>query len=227
MSQRVADAAQDAVAQGAPMPPTGLIMPQYVPYPVAKAQWPQQGRHILATYDDNHVLVYQAFEWGIAEYATRHQTFIGCPSYSTTRMTWIKPNFLWMMYRCVWARKAPNQARVLCLHLVREGFDAILAEAAHTMGTLRDDKELARCDVRLQWEKLQRRAIQLGLKGEAAIRFTREWVARITDITDTVVVPQHAAVDSGRSQDFAHVMVPMERVYILRRAAVAERTAMD
>ena len=35
--------------------------------------WPRQGRHILAQYDDDSVVVYQAYCPEIAEYAVKHQ----------------------------------------------------------------------------------------------------------------------------------------------------------
>ena len=35
--------------------------------------WPKEGKHILAQYDDNCIVVYQAFCPGIAEYAVEHQ----------------------------------------------------------------------------------------------------------------------------------------------------------
>lgn len=36
----------------------------------------------------------------IGAFAAKHNRFIGAPGY-ISRMTWIKTNFLWMMYRCV------------------------------------------------------------------------------------------------------------------------------
>ncbi len=44
------------------------------------------------------------------------------------RMTWIKPSFLWMMYRSGWATK-PGQERVLAVELLRSGFEQALSEA--------------------------------------------------------------------------------------------------
>ncbi len=38
------------------------------------------------------------------------------------RMTWIKPNFLWMMYRSGWAVKK-NQERILAIKLTKKGFE--------------------------------------------------------------------------------------------------------
>jgi hypothetical protein len=72
--------------------------------------WPPSGRHVLAQYDAESIFVYQAYRPSIALYAVEHQSF-GGPDFSYTRMSWIKPNFLWMMYRCGWAAKA-GQERV-------------------------------------------------------------------------------------------------------------------
>jgi hypothetical protein len=69
------------------------------------ASWPAAGRHILARYDNDSVYVYQAYRASIAHYAVEHQRF-GGDDFSYSRMSWIKPNFLWMMYRCGWASKA-------------------------------------------------------------------------------------------------------------------------
>ena len=35
--------------------------------------WPKEGRHILAQYDDETIIVYQAYCPEIAEYAIEHQ----------------------------------------------------------------------------------------------------------------------------------------------------------
>ena len=50
------------------------------------------------------VVVYQAFNPEIAQYAVQNQHF-GGPAYNFNRMSWIKTNFLWMMYRSGWATK--------------------------------------------------------------------------------------------------------------------------
>jgi hypothetical protein len=41
---------------------------------------------------------------------------------------WIKPSFLWMMYRCGWATK-PLQERVLAVEITRTGFEWALAHS--------------------------------------------------------------------------------------------------
>ncbi len=35
--------------------------------------WPQEGRHILAQYDEDSIVVYQAYCPEIADYAVKHQ----------------------------------------------------------------------------------------------------------------------------------------------------------
>ena len=52
----------------------------------------------------------------------------GGPDYNPDRMSWIKPNFMWMMYRCGWAQKT-NQERVLAIRITKEGFEDILSKA--------------------------------------------------------------------------------------------------
>jgi hypothetical protein len=63
-------------------------------------KWPQSGKHILAQFDESKVVVYQAYRPEIGLYAVESQ-FFGDP-FKYTRMSWIKPNFLWMMYRSGW-----------------------------------------------------------------------------------------------------------------------------
>jgi hypothetical protein len=81
-------------------------------YAAQNARWPSTGRHVLAQYDDDAVVVYQAYRPSIGAFAAEHGYFGG--EFSLSRMSWIKPNFLWMMYRCGWARKE-GQERVLAL----------------------------------------------------------------------------------------------------------------
>jgi hypothetical protein len=68
------------------------------PYLVQAARWPKTGRHILAQFDDESIIVYQAYRPAIGQFAAQHGFFGG--QFSLNRMSWIKPNFLWMRYRC-------------------------------------------------------------------------------------------------------------------------------
>lgn len=66
-------------------------------YSTQLARWPRKGQQILAQYDDSSVVVYQAYRPSIGHFAAQNGYFGG--EFSLTRMSWIKPGFLWMMYR--------------------------------------------------------------------------------------------------------------------------------
>lgn len=65
------------------------------PYLAQAERWPRAGRDILAQLDAESVVVYQAFRPSIGRFALAHGHFGG--DFSLSRMSWIKPNFLWMM----------------------------------------------------------------------------------------------------------------------------------
>src|SRR5215207_7541312 len=77
------------------------------PYTEQAALWPNTGRHILAHFDERTVVVYQAYFPSIGRYAVDHGRFGGDFSYA--RMSWVKPNFLWMMYRSGWGTKVNRE----------------------------------------------------------------------------------------------------------------------
>lgn len=183
---------------------------------------PVGGKHIIGNYNDESIIVYQAFNEKIADYAVKHQTF-GGNSFSFKRMTWIKPNFLWMMYRAGWASKV-NQERILAIKISKEGFIKILEEAVHSTfkshiyGSEEEwKKALQRSDVRLQWDpyhdpfgaKKERKAIQLGLRNDFVKQYCEEWIIEIEDITD-YVKQEKATLDSKR---VSHIHIPVERVF--------------
>jgi hypothetical protein len=81
-----------------------------------------KGYHIMAQYDDEKIIVYQSYK-RIGDFAVKNQYFGG--DFSLERMTWIKPNFLWMMYRNGWGTKE-GQECVLAIHLKLEAFKRYL-----------------------------------------------------------------------------------------------------
>ncbi|KAL4229113.1 hypothetical protein ACF0H5_012152 [Mactra antiquata] len=174
--------------------------------------WPSSGRHILAQYDDKNIVVYQAFCPEIASYAVKNGKF-GGESYSFARMTWIKTNFLWMMYRAGWATKK-RQERILAITITKAGFDEILQNARGS-GIQRNEGP---DEVRLQWDpdhdphggKCDRRAVQLGLRGTMVSKFNDAWIQKIEDITD-FVVEQHQFV---LEDQLDKLITPLEEVYI-------------
>ncbi|MEF2279285.1 DUF4291 domain-containing protein [Deinococcus sp. YIM 134068] len=202
------------------------------PYLEQTAGWPSTGRHILAQFDDTSVVVYQAYRPAIGHHAATHGRFGG--EYSFSRMSWIKPNFLWMMYRSGWGTK-PDQEVTLALRLRREGFEELLAQAvASSFGASPFSTQeswraaLQQSDVRLQWDPdhdpagqpLARRAIQLGLRGRALRRLNDEWLLDVEDISD-FVREQRAHIATPE-----RLLTPLERVYPVFNSATAERLGL-
>ncbi len=192
-----------------------------IPYPDYERDLPQSGNHILAQLRGENIFVYQAFNPQIADYAVKNQQF-GGPHYSFSRMSWIKPNFLWMMYRAGWASKS-GQERILAIEIGLDKFEYILSQAV--ISSYQQDQYETRAlwadavensEVRLQWDpdhdpygqKLERRAVQLGMKGQVLKSFATEWIVSIEDITD-FVARQKVFVDS---KDLVNLQVAREQV---------------
>ncbi len=206
---------------------------QTTQYLEQQACWPQTGKHILAQHDNSSIIVYQAFRPSIVNYALAHGRFGG--DFSFTRMSWIKPNFLWMMYRCGWCEKE-EQKRVLAIRLSVEFFDWLLSQAVKSTfdATQFDTQEewksaLQQSCVRLQWDpdhdplggKLPRKAIQLGLRGEALRRYGQEEALEISDIT-SFVEEQRLNIKNTTA-----LLTPLESVYTPRDKAAIGCIGLD
>lgn len=152
-------------------------------------------RQVRADFDDDNIVVYQAYSQTIAEPALTAGRFVS--PFRLGRMTWIKPSFLWMMYRSGWATK-PGQERILAITITRTGFEWALAHStlSHPDPTVYSThaewvERKNRTPVRIQWdperslllEPLEHRTIQIGLTGESVHRYVNEWTVAITDIT--------------------------------------------
>jgi len=71
----------------------------------------EYGKEVFAQYDRQCIRVYQAYNSTIAKEAIALQTF--GKAFNLNRMTWIKPSFLWLMYRSNWGTKK-NQECIFC-----------------------------------------------------------------------------------------------------------------
>lgn len=178
---------------------------------------------IRALHTESTVTVYQAYRPEIGNAAARNGRF---PSaWSRERMTWIKPSFLWMMYRCGWATKE-GQETVLAVEITREGFEWALRHAclSHYVPELHGEqanwkRQLKQSPARVQWDPerdlhlapLPHRSLQLGLAGEATVRYADEWILGITDVT-SLAKEIHAHVRAGEL-DRAAALLPRERPY--------------
>lgn len=181
-------------------------------------------RQIRAIFDDRKIRVYQAYPETIADSALAAGRFVS-PPFKMTRMTWIKPSFLWMMYRSGWGRKDAGQARILAIDITRDGFDWALANgcSSHRDPAMNDAEWSAfkaSKPVRIQWDPerdlhlrpLPHRAIQIGLTGEAVSHYVDNWIVALTDVTQLAhTIEQH--VVAGRI-DAAQGLLPKELPYL-------------
>jgi hypothetical protein len=147
-------------------------------------------------------------------------------------MSWIKPNFLWMMYRSGWGTKE-GQEVTLAVRLRRSTFEEILQLAVHSSyvpeayGSPETWKaRLAVSAVRLQWDpdhdphgcKQERRAIQLGLAGDTLRQYSHDWIVGIEDISGFVAEQRSNMGCNG----LASLVTPREEVYPIDNPEVTQ-----
>jgi len=186
-----------------------------------REKWPSFGKHILACFDDETILVYQAYSPKIGLFAARNGYFGGDFSYN--RMSWIKPNFLWMMYRSNWGQSS-GQEVVLAVRLRRTFFDSILEKAVPSsftrkLFTSQDEwkSAVSQSEVRLQWDpdhlpngsKDERRAIQLGLRGATLEAYGKDEIVEIVDMSEFVLAQRNHLI----SERIEELITPLERPY--------------
>ncbi|WP_460747997.1 DUF4291 domain-containing protein [Myceligenerans cantabricum] len=190
---------------------------------VQESPAPRPAREVRAVFDDESITVYQAYPPQIADAALKAGTFVA--PFKRERMTWIKPSFTWMMYRCGWATK-PGQERVLAIRITRDGWHEALAGAclSHFDRAVYNDAaawELRKktTAVRVQWDPertasgtaLAYRSLQVGLSGYAVDRYLDEWIIDLRDITEGVHELRGSRIGG---QDVAGLLPP-ERPYPL------------
>lgn len=178
-------------------------------------------RQIYANYDDNGVNVYQAFAPHIVANALEKGTFGA--GFNMDRMTWIKPSFAWMLYRSGYGAKTRQEA-ILKIKLSHAGFREILSLSVETaynphIYSTPDDWRLSlrKSPVRHQWDpernlklgKIDRRAIQIGIRGWVVEKYVHQWIIGLEEVTDLAHEVQ--AVAKSRRTNFPSV--PVERVY--------------
>ena len=182
---------------------------------------------LSAEYDDEGVWFYQAYNEGIADWAVEHGT-LGGPLFNTTRMTWIKPSFAWMLYRCGYSAKH-GQERVLKLKLPHSEVASLLEACACTHGG-------GGSKGRVQWDPardlyssegkgksteprkmLRERAIQIGLSRELSERFARSILA-VVDVSALArrVGDAHQSKDVRAAMEVLRANLPTERPYMPR-----------
>lgn len=181
-------------------------------------------KEIRALYTEDTIRVYQAYGDAIANEAVEKGTFGS--HFKLDRMTWIKPSFLWMMYRCGWGTKE-NQKHILAIDIKREAFDfivqnAIVSTYSEDMGISHAEwkEQIRKSDIRCQWDPerdifgnpLGYRSIQLGIRGKMSEKYVNEWIVKITDITDYV-----KELDKKRNMGMdISSLLPKEQIYTIQ-----------
>lgn len=180
-------------------------------------------KEIRAVYTRDTIRIYQAYNAPIAREAVSKGTFGNL--FKMERMTWIKPSFLWMMYRCGWGTKE-NQEHILAIDIKREAFDYIVKHAvissyqeAEGMSQGQWREQVKNSDIRCQWDpekdiwgnSLPYRSIQLGLRGKAVYSYVKEWIVHIEDITD-YVTDLYEKRERGEDIRF---LLPQEQIYVI------------
>lgn len=181
--------------------------------------WPKQGYHIMAQYDDQKIIVYQSYKPSIGDFAAKNNYFGG--DFSLDRMTWIKPNFLWMMYRNGWGTKE-GQEVTLAIHLKMSAFKHYLIESEYSsfdMSPIQDYGEwkskVANGSSRLQWDpdhdpygaKLERRAIQVGIRNALTESYAKDDILEIEDISSFVKEQREHVI----KQELYKLEIPFEK----------------
>lgn len=184
---------------------------------------PYPRHQIRAAHTSDTLTVYQAYRPGLGLPAARDGRFP--PEWKRERMTWVKPSFLWMMYRCGWATKE-GQETVLAVEITRVGFDRALSDAclSHYVPGVHPDRgawkqALRAAPARVQWDPerdlhlnpLPYRSLQLGLSGTASRDFADVWTVSIRDVTP-LVREIHALLRAGQLES-AQALLPMETPY--------------
>lgn len=199
--------------------PKRIRLENYLGY---KSRLPEDGANIIAFQTDEDIILYQAYNDSIAKYAIENQK-LGGSSLSYDRMSWVKPNYLWMMYRSGWATKK-NQERILAIRILKSDWESILGKAVlssydkELYGSHVDwEKAINLSEVRIQWDpdhdpngnKLKRKAIQIGMKGNTLKEFGQQMIKSIEDITP-FVTKQRLYVELD---DLKNLEIPKEDIY--------------
>ncbi|OMJ26500.1 hypothetical protein AYI70_g119 [Smittium culicis] len=196
---------------------------------------------IRAHYTNEYIRVYQSYNQEIAFSAVQNQRFDCCTKYLFNRMTWIKPSWCWMAYRCGYSTKDENQTNVLAIDLDRKMFDEVILNSAYLAsdqhpkdeGSNNENQQSDSRRVReviIQWDperdvsinKLKHRSIQIGLRYNMMHRYSRgEFIRKITDVTDQFK-KVHNLVKDGKISE-AYELLPLEIEYKVTDEKIKKR----
>lgn len=190
-------------------------------------------KEIFAQYNEQCIRVYQAYNPVIAKEAVALQSF--GENFNINRMTWIKPSFLWLMYRSNWGCKK-NQECILALDIYKTKFNKLLEKAVLTSPDSRNDtgeqweKMFGKAEVYCQWDPdrningnaINRAAIQIGIKGSTLREFLAESIFRIEDMTPSV----RKWNEQRKNGKLNSKNLPVEKIYPITDKIIRNRLDM-
>jgi uncharacterized protein DUF4291 len=157
---------------------------QFQPYHDQVQAWPKAGRHILAQYDDDSIIVYQAFRPEIARHAVAHGAFGG-----ESRA-----------FFDVLLAKAVSSTFDPARYASRENWQEAITRSDVRLQWDPDHDP--------QGAPQSRRAIQLGLRGNLLEQFGKRELTEVIDLTLEVAEQRELLI-----ADIAKLKTPTERVY--------------
>jgi hypothetical protein len=208
------------------------------PESITKATAPVPYRQIRASYDDETITVYQAYNRSIASAAVAAQKLNASPDFKPGRMTWIKPSWSWMLYRAGYSYKDPGQERILALKMRHDDFVNLLRKAVLTHGNHgintgtteseasvnAEGRKVKSAAVKVQWDpertprlgKLDYRSIQIGVPGALSTEWAEKSIVAIEDVTGQArelkrVLDERPGVEDQELVEMG--LVPVEREF--------------
>ena len=178
---------------------------------------------IRADYDQNSLIVYQAYSAAIAKPALADGRFVA--PFSLNRMTWIKPSFLWLMHRSNWAQKS-GQEYILAVRIKRDAWEKALSlgvltgyEAGIHASYQQWEQQFAAAKVHIQSDPersirgadLGINSIQVGISRFLIEEYVQDWMIALSDYTP-LVHKIHGFLKAGEL-DKAKKLLPRERPY--------------
>jgi len=150
-------------------------------------------------------------------------------------MTWIKPSFLWLMYRSNWGTKK-NQECILAIDIYQSKFNEILQKAVLTSPDsiiytgAQWEKAFDETTVYCQWDPdrningnaINRAAIQIGLKGNILRDFLDVGIYRIEDLTPFV----RKWNEQRKNGKLSSKNLPVEKLYPIKDKTIRNRLNM-
>ncbi len=178
-------------------------------------------RLVFANFDEEGIYVYQAFKPQTVEIAAKLGTF--GKGFSLDRISWIKPSFAWTLRRTKYATKNRMQA-IAKIKLSHQAFLEILEQSIESHwntqvfpSEMEWKSQLDKSDVIHQWDperdlvgrRLDRQAIQIGIRGVVIRKYVSDYIISVEDVTP--LAHEIGRVAKARGNTFP--AVPEEQVY--------------